>query len=118
MLPVMATRYRPIGLGYMPWPLGQEAQTDNGDTGSGFAPTDVAPIVGAAGGTLAQIIAAIRGVPAGMPPGTYPPGYVEPFPWGTVLLIGGVVIGGIYLATRKRTNPRRRRRYRVYRRRR
>lgn len=118
MLPIMATRYRPVGLGYTPWPLGQEAQAPGG--GAGLTTTDVAPIITAGGGFLTNLISAIRGTPA-YPPGMYPgsPGYVEPFPWGTVVIVGGLAVGGYFLikTLAKRKNPRRRR-YRVYRRRR
>lgn len=120
MFPLMATRYKPIGLGYVPWPLGQ-AQSSNGG-GPGFAPTDVAPLVTAGGGVISSIIGAIRGTPTGYPPGAYPgaPGYVAPFPWGTVVIVGGLAVAAIYAVGKlgKRSNPRRRRRYKVYGRRR
>lgn len=95
----------PIG-SYTPWPLGEEdnrgaaqAPGANGAPGGEWWRTWTTPEAAAGTtGMFAQLIGAIRGTPT-YPPGTYPPGTAPPtaFPWGTILILGGLLVGGYFL---------------------
>lgn len=108
---------RAIGMGYVPWPLGQEAQAAGNGADNGAAPGSewwrawtTPEGAGAASGGFADIIRAIRGEPP-LPPGMVPGAYPGPSPWMPILIIGGLVIATIIIIPRlmkKRSNPRRR----------
>ncbi len=115
----------PVG-SYTPWPLGAEegrdaAQVPGAADANAWRAWTTPEAAAGVTGMLTQIISAIRGVPT-YPPGAYPPGYAPAptFPWGTVLVIGGLLVGGYFLLkaldkpkrAAPRANPRRRLPYR------